>query len=114
MLKIYGIKNCDTMKKALQWFDLHGITYHFHDYKKEGVDKAVIADAIAALGWESVINRKGTTWRALPEPVREKMTAKTALTAALENPSLIRRPLIVDGRHFYVGFDAPAYAKAFG
>lgn len=114
MLEIYGIKNCDTVKKALAWLDQHGVAYTFHDYKKEGADKGVIAAAIADLGWEAVINRKGTTWRALPETMRDKMSAKSALAAALDNPSLIKRPLIVAGKTIYVGFDVALYKKAFG
>lgn len=113
-LAVYGIKNCDTMKKAFHWLDSRKIAYDFHDYKKEGADKALITAAMAQLGWEDVINRKGTTWRALPEAAREKMTAASALKAALENPSLIKRPLIFDGKTYRVGFDAAAFAKAFG
>lgn len=112
-LAVYGIKNCDTMKKAMTWLDQHKIAYEFHDYKKEGADKAVIAAAIKQLGWEDVINRKGTTWRALPESQREKMTAASALKAALDNPSLVKRPLIFDGKTYHVGFDAAAFKKAF-
>lgn len=113
-LAVYGIKNCDTMKKALIWLDSHKIGYDFHDYKKEGADKDVIASAIKQLGWEDVINRKGTTWRALPETTRDKMTAATALKAALDNPSLVKRPLVFDGKTYRVGFDADTFKKAFG
>lgn len=112
-LAVYGIKNCDTMKKAMTWLDDHDIAYDFHDYKKQGADKAVIAAAIAALGWEDVINRKGTTWRALPQATRDKMNAASALTAALDNPSLIKRPLVFDGKTYSVGFDAAVFAKKF-
>ncbi len=112
-LAVYGIKNCDTMKKAMTWLDSHGVAYDFHDYKKEGADKVVIAAAIAQLGWEDVINRKGTTWRVLPEATREKMTAASALKAALDNPSLVKRPLVFDGKKYSVGFDATAFTKSF-
>ena len=110
---VYGIKNCDTVKKALRWLDDNGISYDFHDYKKEGADKALVQAAIERLGWENVINRKGTTWRALPEKLREQMTDKSALTAALENPSLIRRPMIVRGKSMELGFDEAAYKSLF-
>lgn len=113
-LAVYGIKNCDTMKKALTWLDSHKIAYDFHDYKKVGADKDVIANAIKQLGWEDVINRKGTTWRALPETTRDKMTAATALKAALDNPSLVKRPLVFDGKTYRIGFDADTFKKAFG
>jgi arsenate reductase len=107
--KIYGIKNCDSMKKAFLWLDKHGIAYDFHDYKKSGGDAAVLEAAIKAHGWENVINRKGTTWRALPEKARESMTEKTALAAALDNPSLVKRPLIVSGKDILLGYDEAAF-----
>lgn len=110
---VYGIKNCDTMKKAFVWLDKRGVDYVFHDYKKSGADAAVLKRAVEAEGWENVINRKGTTWRALPADVREKMTAARAIRAAMENPSLVRRPLVVAGRRIMLGFDADAYEKAF-
>ncbi len=113
-LAVYGIKNCDTMKKAMTWLDGRKIAYDFHDYKKEGADKDIIASAIKQLGWENVINRKGTTWRNLPEAQRDKMTAVTALKAALDNPSLVKRPLVFDGKSYHVGFDADVFKKAFG
>ncbi len=112
-LAVYGIKNCDTMKKAFHWLDSRKIAYDFHDYKKEGADKALIAAAMAQLGWEDVINRKGTTWRALPEATRDKMNPASALKAALDNPSLIKRPLVFDGKHYSVGFDADTFKKSF-
>ena len=77
-ITVYGIKNCDTMKKAFTWLDQHKIAYTFHDYKKSGADEAVLKKAIAEHGWENVINRKGTTWRALPEKTRETMNALLA------------------------------------
>lgn len=109
---IYGIKNCDTMKKAFQWLDQQGVAYDFHDYKKATPDADVLKDAFARFGWENVINRKGTTWRGLPEDVRDGMTEKKALKLAAENPSVIKRPLIVAGGEMLLGFDASAYATA--
>jgi Spx/MgsR family transcriptional regulator len=114
MITVYGIKNCDTMKKAFAWLDANGVAYRFHDYKKEGADKAALALAIAEHGWENVINRKGTTWRGLDEKTRERMDEKAAVKAAIDNPSLVRRPLIVRGGKTYLGFDAAVFAKAFG
>jgi arsenate reductase len=103
--KIYGIKNCDSTKKTFVWLDKHGVAYDFHDYKKSGADEAVLKAAIKAHGWENVINRKGTTWRALPEKLRTDMTEKSALAAALDNPSLVKRPLIVSGKDILLGYD---------
>ncbi len=109
-ITLYGIKNCDTMKKAFAWFDAHKIAYAFHDYKKDGADEKVLKAAIKSLGWESVINRKGTTWRALPEKTRAGMDEAGAIRAAIANPSLIKRPLVVSGAQILAGFDETAYA----
>ena len=109
-IHIYGIRNCDTMKKAFQWLDRHQIPYTFHDYKKSGADATVLAQAIEQHGWESVINRKGTSWRALSDQAKTGMTGETALTAAVDNPSLVRRPLMVYDGAVYLGFDEALYA----
>lgn len=114
MVDIYGIKNCDTMKKAFVWLDERNVTYNFHDYKKEGADKALLQKAIKQHGWENVINRKGTSWRALPDDVKENMSAARAVDAALNNPSLIRRPMLVVGDTIHLGFDPAAYTTLFG
>ena len=113
MITVYGIKNCDTMKKTFAWLDDNQVAYRFHDYKKEGADRAVLALAIAEHGWENVINRKGTTWRGLDEKTREQMDAASAVTSALDNPSLVRRPLIVRDGKTWLGFDAALFAKTF-
>ena len=110
---IYGIRNCDTMKKAFTWLDQRGIDYTFHDYKKTGVDADILKLAISHHGWENVINRKGTTWRGLPEHVRDAMNASCALAAAMKNPSLVRRPLLVKDSTIHLGFDAETYASIF-
>lgn len=112
-VEICGIKNCDTMKKAFAWLDLREIPYVFRDYKKSGADAVLLEKAIARLGWENVLNRKGTTWRALPGEVRETMNEAMALKVALENPSLIRRPLLVLDGAFHLGFDEKNYAALF-
>ena len=110
---IYGIKNCDTVKKALVWLEAHNVACDFHDYKKQGADRAVLARAFRQYGWENVLNRKGTSWRALPETVRENMDAAGAMAAALANPSLIRRPLVVVDNEIIVGFDEEVYRERF-
>lgn len=102
---IFGIKNCDKVRKMLAFCDGHHIAYDFHDYKKQGVDRDVLARAFDQHGWEQVINRRGTTWKKLPESVRESMSAETAMAAAIENPSLIKRPMILHGNHVILGFD---------
>jgi arsenate reductase len=110
---IYGIKNCDTMKKAMTWLDEKQIPYSFHDYKKEGVSETLIKRAIKEHGWESVINRRGTTWRKLPDNVKETMAADSALKIALENASIIKRPLLEHKGSIYLGFDAQSYRDIF-
>ncbi|MCB9991157.1 MAG: ArsC family reductase [Rhodospirillales bacterium] len=110
-VKIYGIKNCGTMKKAFRWLEDNNIAYDFHDYKKEGVDTEALKQAIEAHSWDTVINRRGTTWRQLPDSVKENMDASSALTAATENPSLIKRPLLVKNGQTYLGFNEEDYKK---
>ena len=113
MVTIYGIKNCDTMKKTFAWLERRKIAYTFHDYKKSGADEAVLKKAIKQHGWENVINRKGTTWRAFPDRVRESMDEAKAVKAALENPSLIRRPMMVRDGAIHLGFDEKTYTAIF-
>jgi len=112
--KIYGIKNCDTMKKAFKWLESNNVIYDFHDYKKQGVDENVLSMAIKDHGWEKVINKRGTTWRKLPEDVKNAMDEKSAILHAQENPSLIKRPLLVDGKNSLLGFDENSYKDALG
>ena len=108
----YGIKNCDTMKKALAWLDEHGVPYQFHDYKKSGIDVATLARWCEQLGWEALVNKRGTTWRKLaPE---QQAIADTAAAVALmqAQPSLIRRPVVefADGE-LVVGLDTGAFER---
>lgn len=110
---IYGIKNCDTMKRALTWLTAHNIPHIFHDYKTSGADAAIIEQAIAQHGWENTINRKGTSWRTLPVSEKSGMTDKSAVKAALANPSLIRRPLLLHEGKIHLGFTEASYSKIF-
>jgi arsenate reductase len=111
---IYGIKNCDTMKKARKWLDEHHVAYAFHDYKAEGIDRAHLNAWIAAVGWETVLNRSGTTFRALPEAAREPLTKAKAIALMLEQPSMIKRPVLEVGGEIIVGFRPEIYAAKFG
>lgn len=104
-LTIYGIKACDTMKKAFTWLDSNTIDYQFHDYKKAGISEQKLHAWCEALGWENVINRRGTSWRKIPEAERERMTQATAIAAAIANPSLIKRPLLEGDQILELGFD---------
>lgn len=110
-ITVYGIKNCDTMKKAFTWLDKHKVAYTFHDYKKSGADSEVVKQAFAQHGWENTINRKGMTWRNLPDTVKNGMTEKRALEVALENPSVIRRPLVTHGKNIVLGFDEKQFGE---
>ena len=110
---IYGIRNCDTMKKAFAWLDGHGIAYDFHDYKKEGVERATLESWCRELGWEAVLNRAGTTFRKLPESDRENLTEKKAIALMLAQPSMIKRPIVETGKgKLLAGFRAELYAAA--
>ena len=101
------------MKKAFSWLEDNNISYTFHDYKKQGAQKNVIETAIQNLGWETVINRKGTTWRKLPQETQDTMNEEKALNIALENPSIIKRPLLVFKECVYTGFDDEQYKQIF-
>lgn len=103
-VKIYGIKNCDTMKKAFKWLDENGVDYEFHDYKKMGVQEDVLRAAIEQHGWEVVINKRGTTWRKLSDDVKESMDSLNALEIAAKSPSIIKRPVILANNSYFVGF----------
>jgi len=110
---IYGIKNCDTMKKARAWLDQHGIAYRFHDYKTEGLDKAQLKAWVDELGWEVLLNKAGTTFRALPDADKTGLTASKAQKLMLAQPSLVKRPVLDAGGKLLVGFKPELYAQIF-
>jgi len=111
---IYGIKNCDTMKKARAWLDGHGIAYDFHDYKTAGIDRARLKGWAAKLGWETLLNRAGTTFRKLPDADKAGLTESKALSLMLDQPSMIKRPVLEAGGKLLVGFKPDVYAKELG
>lgn len=113
MIKVYGIKNCDTMKKARTWLKDHGVEYEFHNYKKDGVNKDVLSKAMDQHGWEAVINRRGTTWRTIPDKAKDNMDRDDAELLADAHPSVIKRPLIVKGNEIILGFDPDKYESIF-
>jgi arsenate reductase len=112
-VELYGIRNCDTMKKAWTWLDDHGIEYVFHDYKREGVDEAWLTRLVERLGWEAVLNRAGTTFRKLPEADRADLNAPKAVALMVAQPSMIKRPVLVRGAHVELGFKPERYAELF-
>ena len=111
MLTLYGIPNCNTMKKARTWLDEHQLEYTFHDYKKAGIDRATLEAWVNQVGWEPLVNRRGTTWRKLPEEAREGIDQERALQLMQDNPSLIKRPVLDAVGRFLVGFDADQWQQ---
>jgi len=111
---MYGIRNCDTIRKARTWLEGHGVAYAFHDYKTAGIDPATLGNWVAALGWEVLLNRAGTTFRKLPDADRADLDAGKAVALMLAQPSMIKRPVLdVDGT-LLVGFKPAEYAARFG
>jgi arsenate reductase len=111
---IYGIKNCDTMKKARAWLDKHGVAYAFHDYKAEGIDRAHLEAWARAVGWETLLNRAGTTFRKLPDKDKAAITEKKAIALMLDQASMIKRPVLDVGGKLIVGFKPETYEKVLG
>lgn len=110
-ITIYGIKNCDTMKKARAWLDSHGVAYSFHDYKAVGIDKARLQRWAKEVGWETLLNRAGTTFRKLDDAAKEGLNESRAIALMLEQPSMIKRPVLDLGGKLVVGFKPEIYAK---
>ena len=110
---LYGIRSCDTMKKARTWLDDRGIAYRFHDYKAEGIDAASIRHWIDALGWETVLNRAGTTFRALPEADKADLDTAKAIALMVAQPSMIKRPILDLRGRYVAGFKPALYEAAF-
>lgn len=111
MTIIYGIKNCDTMKKAMKWLDDNKVDYEFHDYKKAGFDKKTLQSWCKKVDWETLVNRRGTTWRKLPDEVKDSVNKTSAIELMIENPSLVKRPVLVNSDTILVGFDAENYQQ---
>ncbi len=109
---LYGIKNCDTMKKARVWLDEHGVPYSFHDYKASGIDAATLARWAGQVGWETLLNRAGTTFRKLPEARKADLTERKAIALMVEQPSMIKRPVLEMGSRVLVGFKPEVYEKS--
>lgn len=113
-ITLYGIRSCDTVRKARRWLDEHDIAYHYHDLREDGLEDAVLEGWIAAQGWEQVINRRSATWKTLPAADREAMDSAAARRAALAAPTLVRRPVLVTGDAVEFGFKPARYAELTG
>jgi arsenate reductase (glutaredoxin) len=112
-ITLYGIKNCDTMKKARTWLDNRGVAYDFHDYKSAGIERGTLEAWARNVGWETLLNRAGTTFKKLPEADKEGLTEKKAIALMIAQPSMIKRPVLNIGGRLLVGFKPEEYAKAF-
>ena len=112
-LKMYGIPNCDTVKKARTWIEKKKLAYEFHDYKKLGVDEKKLKGWCKEFGYEQVLNQKGTTWRKLDEKIRAGMTEAKALKLMQEQPSVIKRPIVEQGETVLLGFNEALYESLF-
>jgi len=113
-IQLYGIPNCDTVKKARAWLDGHGKVYDFHDYKKEGADRAKVEKWIASRGVDTVLNRRGTTFRKLSDADKAGVDAAKAVRLLVANPSMIKRPVVEHAGGLLVGFDESEWARALG
>lgn len=117
MTTVYGITNCETVKKARAWLEKHGVAYTFHDFRKDGLDHDTLHTFIDKLGWEALLNKSGMTWRKLPDHDKSGLGAKKAAALMLAHPTLIKRPVLVTGKRamkYHAGFNESDYQRLFG
>ena len=110
---MYGIPNCDTIKKAKKWLEQHQITYQFHDYRKQGINSAMTKEFCDYFGWEQVLNKRGTTYRQLTDEQKQTLNAQSAIALLVEQPAMIKRPIIRIGDLLHIGFKAEQYDNIF-
>jgi Spx/MgsR family transcriptional regulator len=113
MTTLYGIKNCDTIKKARAWLTTNNIDYTFHDYRQDSLDSKWLEQTEQALGWELMLNKRGTTFRQLSEEQKQGVDKTTALALMLEYPAMIKRPILIHNDKYIIGFKADQYAEVF-
>jgi arsenate reductase len=113
MITLYGIKNCDTVKKARIWLDTHKVSYRFHDFRADGLDASQVKKWIAEIGLETLVNKRSTTWKELNDSIKDNFDADTAVAVIVENPTLIKRPLLDTGKQQHLGFKDTEYSKIF-
>jgi Spx/MgsR family transcriptional regulator len=111
--KIYGIKNCDTMKKAFTWLREHDIAHEFHDYRADGIDVKTVTAWVKQLGWEKVLNKASTTFKELADADKADLDEAKAIGLMVENPTMIKRPILIDGKTVTAGFKPDIYASLF-
>ncbi|MEF1283878.1 ArsC family reductase [Vibrio sp. M250220] len=112
-ITMYGIPNCDTIKKAKKWLEAEGVEYNFHDYRKQGIDKAMVETFCQQLGWENVVNKRGTTFRQLSQEQKDNLDQNSAIELLVEQPAMIKRPILVANDTYHLGFKADQYAAIF-
>ena len=110
MITLYGIPNCDTIKKAKKWLESNDVAYQFHDFRKDGLTQEQLTDWANELGWETLLNKRGTTWRQQPDDVKNTINEASAITLMLEHPAMIKRPVLDTGTSRKVGFKDTEYA----
>ncbi len=109
---LYGIKNCDTIKKARRYLDANSVDYAFHDYRSDGIDEKLVLSFIKVLGWENVLNKRGTTWRKLDEKTKESTDEGNIAALLCEHPAMIKRPILKVGTKLHLGFSKSTYEEA--
>lgn len=113
MTYLYGIKNCDTIKKARKWLETNDIDYVFHDYRTDGLEQNWLAEVENTLGWENLVNKRGTTYRQLSDEVKAQLNRESAIELMLENPAIIKRPLLKSSQGLTLGFNVKEYEAIF-
>ena len=110
---LYGISSCDTIRKAKTWLKNQQIEFEFHDYRKQGLEQKLLESMISVLGWEAMLNRRGTTWRALPDTVKQQIDQASAMRVMLDNPAIIKRPILATNNQLHAGFSDRQYQEIF-
>jgi Spx/MgsR family transcriptional regulator len=113
MATLYGIPNCDTVRKARKWLDAHGVAFDFHDFRKHGLDEKQLKAWVKELGWEVLLNKRGMMWRKLPDSKKENLDEKKAIAIMLAEPAIIKRPVLDTGKQRHVGFSEALYKELF-
>jgi Spx/MgsR family transcriptional regulator len=113
LITLYGIKNCDTVKKARKWLEDRGIEYTFHDFREDGLSEELVRGWLAEMDWQELVNRRSTSWKTLDAETRDTMDRDSALVEIIRHPTLIKRPLLDTGKQRFVGFSAETYQRIF-
>ncbi|WP_412973077.1 ArsC family reductase [Glaciecola sp. MF2-115] len=113
MTTLYGIPNCDTIKKAKKWLEANKLEYQFHDYRKDGLDENWLIKTESVLGWETMLNKRGTTYRQLSDEQKNTINKESALALMLKFPAMIKRPILIHSDSYHIGFNAESYSQVF-